>query len=186
MSRDHVNPLNPLLGKIERFENADSSIRQFESTRVEWTLRRLKLEAQRREIKEQAVDGFFTFEAFNRVVDFPIHLVSESLKGEPPIHRDQRSTHPMWFKGFLKLPFVQKFEELFEAYHARNPEGKPLGMVFPRKGFSQGLVIHNGDWNLYVPPKSSCHLYQGGSKNSMSLIVQPYMGLVDHVRASLL
>jgi hypothetical protein len=185
MSRDQVNPLNPLLGKIERFENADASVRQFESTRVEWTLRRLNMESQLRKIKQQSHDGLITFDDLNQTVDFPIHLKSESLKGEIPIHRDQRSTHPMWFKGFLKLPIVQKFEELFEAYHAKHTGDKPIGMVFPRKGFAQGLIIHNGDWNLYVPPNSSCHLYQGGNKTT-SLIVQPYMGLVDHVKTSLL
>lgn len=181
---ENVNPNNPLLGKIERFEQSDKHIRQWESARVEWTLRRLKFEAQRKEILSDAPDGRYTFEAFNRVVEFPMDLFGESLADDPPIHRDQRSIHPIWFKAFVGLPFVRYYEERFTEHVSKNPE-RPLGMVFPRKGFSQGLILHNGDWDLFVPPQSSCHLFKGGKKHSMNLIVQPFMGFIDHVRKTL-
>jgi hypothetical protein len=178
---ENINPLNPLLGKIEKFEQSDQQIRQWESSRVEWTLRRLKFEAQRKEILSDSYDGRYTFEAFNRVASFPMELCGESLKDEPPIHRDPRAIHPLWFKAFVGLPFVRHYEERFTTFVEKNPE-RPLGMVFPRKGFSQGLILHNGDWDLFVPPQSSCHIFNVGKKHSMNLIVQPYMGFIDHVR----
>ena len=179
-----TNPLNPLLGKIEKFEQSDDQVRQWVSARVEWTLRRLKYEAQRKEILSDAVGGLYTFEAFNRVVEFPMELFGEPLKEEPPIHRDARAIHPLWFKAFVGLPFMRYYEERFSAFTMNNPE-RPLGMVFPRKVFSQGLIVHNGDWDLFVPPQSSCHIFKGGKKHSMNLIVQPYLGFIDHVRKTL-
>jgi len=180
-----VNPTNPLLGQIEKYEQSDVQIRQWESARVEWTLRRLKLDFQRKQILSEAMDGRYTFEAFNRVLDFPMEMCGENLKDEPPIHRDQRSIHPLWFKAFIGLPFVRCYEERFTVFAEKNPD-RALGMVFPRKGFSQGLILHNGDWDLFVPPQSSCHLFKGGKKHAMNLIVQPYMGFIDHVRKNLL
>jgi len=179
-----VNPLNPLLGKIERFEQAGERADQWESSRVEWTLRRLKLEDQRKEILSDAVGGRYTFSDFHRVVNFPIRLVAEPLLNEPPIHRDQRSIHPAWFRSFRGLPFVRKYEEHFEELGDLY-KGTPIGMVFPRKGFQQGMILHNGDWELFVPPQSSCHLFKGGKTHKMNLIVQPYIGFIDHLKKGL-
>jgi hypothetical protein len=181
----HVNPLNPLLGKLEKFEQSDEQVRQWESARVEWTLRRLKLEPQRKEILAASVAGQYSFSELRRVVgNFPLRLVAEPFRGELPLHRDSRSIHPMWFKAFRGLPFVQRYEELYEELSA-SFDGKPFGMVFPRKGFAQGLVLHNGDWDLFVPPQASCHIFKGGKRHAMTLLVQPYSGLVDHIREGL-
>ena len=180
----NVNPNNPLLGKIERFEQSDTQAHQWESARVEWTLRRMKRDAARKEILSESSTGLYTFEAFNRVVDFPMSLFAEAMKDEPPLHRDTRAIHPIWFKAFIGLPFMSYYEERFSEFIQNNSE-RALGMVFPRKGFSQGLIVHNGDWDLFVPPQSSCHIFKGGKKHSMNLIVQPFMGFIDHVRKNL-
>lgn len=182
---DNVNPLNPLLGKIEKFQQADNQVRQWESSRVEWTLRRLKLESQRKEILAAAIGGQYTFSEFHRVVsDFPMHLTAEPLINAKPLHRDPRAIHPMWFKSFRNLPIVKQYEERFEELY-RTFQGKPFGMIFPRKGFAQGLILHNGDWDLFVPTQSSCHIFKGGKKHAMTLLVQPYSGFIDHVREGL-
>lgn len=179
---EKINPLNPLLGKIERFEQTDSQNKHWESGRAEWTLRRLKLEKQRKELA--ASSSAYTFAEFNRVVDFPMYLSAETTIGNQPIHRDPKAIHPIWFKSFRSLPFVQRYEECFETLHALCKH-KPIGMIFPRKGFSQGLIIHNGDWELFVAPQSSCHIFKSGRKHTMNLIVQPYVGFVDHIRDGL-
>jgi hypothetical protein len=181
---DKVNPLNPLLGKIERYEQTDSQTKQWESGRVDWTLRRLGLEKQRREMFSSSDSGVYTFAEFNRVVDFPVFLFAEPMIGALPLHRDPKAIHPMWFKSFRGLPFVQRYEEHFETLIATH-KNKPLGMVFPRKGFSQGLVIHNGDWELLVAQQASCHIFKGGRKHAMNLIVQPYNGFIDNIREGL-
>ena len=106
------------------------------------------------------------------------------MAGVQQLHRDPRAIHPMWFKSFLSLPFVKLYEErLEELYDAK--QKKPFGMVFPRKGFAQGLILHNGNWDLFVPNQSSCHIFKGSKKKSMTLLVQPYSSFIDHVRDGL-
>jgi hypothetical protein len=180
---ERINPLNPLLGKIERFEQSDSQAKHWESSRVKWTLQRLNIVKQRKELACLAGNGAHTFVEFNRVVDFPMYLCSDSLQGIKPIHRDPKAIHPLWLKSFRSLPFVERYEEHFRTMISTYKH-KPLGMIFPRKGFAQGLIIHNGDWELFVAPNSSCHVYRS-KKQAMNLIVQPYSGFIDHIREGL-
>ena len=42
--------------------------------------------------------------------------------------------------------------------------------------------MHNGDWELFVPPQSSCHIFKG---DKMNLVVQGYSDFIDHVRDGL-
>lgn len=174
-----VNPFNPLLGKIEKFKQQDSHAKQWESKRVEWTLRRLGLEKQRKEIIFASEDKLYNFDAFNKL-GFPVHLHAYPMISETPIHRDPKAIHPLWFKSFLKLKFVSGFEEFFDNFSDKKT--KPMGIVFPRKGFAQGLIMHNGDWELFVPPQSSCHIFKG---DKMNLVVQGYSDFIDHVRDGL-
>lgn len=179
-----VNPLNPLLDKIARFEYSDKGARQWESSRVEWTLRRLALLEQRKEILASSENGLYSFAEFNRVVSFPVILEANPLREGLPLHKNPKAIHPLWFKSFTQLPFMQQYEEHFHKYKDRE---KPIGMVFPRKGFSQGLVVHNGDWDIFVPPNSSCHMFKGGSKKlSINLVVQSYAEFIDNVKENLM
>jgi|TARA_R110000751_G_scaffold47597_13_gene106518 hypothetical protein len=175
-----INPLNPLFGQIEKFEESHAQASKWESSRVEWTMRRLKLGDERKQMMhESGYAGNYTYEAFIRTVpSFPMDIVAEPRRDELPLHRDAKAVHPMWFKSFRSLSFVSVYEERFGE---SSREERPFGMVFPRKGFLQGLILHNGDWDLFIPPQSSCHLFKGGKKRSMNLIVQPYQGFIDHV-----
>lgn len=177
-----INPLNPLLGKIEKFEDTDRQVRQWESARVEWTLRRLSLDIQLKQLRKDTTGGRFTFEDFAGILPtFPVQLRAETIEGLP-LHRNPKAIHPLWFKSFRHLSFVESYERLFGELADKD---KPLGMVFPRKGFLHGLIIHNGDWDLFVAPQSSCHMFKGGSKRSMNLIVQPYMSFIDNIKSGL-
>ncbi len=176
-----VNPLHPLLSKIAKFEQGDIQGKQWESSRVEWTLRRLKLEQKRKEILQNAVGSKYSFEAFNRIANFPMYLFAEPLIGVPPIHRDPKSIHPFWFKAFRGLPIVERYEEQLEAMSAKYTD-RPIGMVFPRKGFLEGFLIHNGSWETFAPFQAGTHVFRGSREKATTLIVQPYSGFVDHVR----
>ena len=55
---------------------------------------------------------------------------------------------PRWFENFRGLPFVAPFHDFITAV-GPSSDLKPSGLVFPRKGFRQGLVIYNGDLNEY-------------------------------------
>ncbi len=174
-----VNPLNPLLSKLGKYKQQDSQAKQWESKRVEWTLRRLGLEKQRKEMLAASEDKLYAFQAFN-TLGFPIYLNAHPMIDEIPIHRDPKAIHPMWFKSFFALKFVSVFVELFDGFVEKKT--KPMGVIFPRKGFAQGLIMHNGDWELFVPPQSSCHIYKG---DKMNLVVQSYSDFIDHVRDGL-
>jgi hypothetical protein len=179
MEEKPINPLSPFLDGITRFEQSDEALRGFESGLVSWTLSRLKREAALKQLKKEK-DYFLTFDDFRTAIpDFPVYLVAEPLADSGPIHRDSRFVHPLWFKSFFGLPIVSKYEEYFSELKSFLG-GKPLAMIFPRKGFLKGLILHNGDPELYLPEKSSCHLYKG--KQGKTLLVQPYMAFTDHVQ----
>ena len=177
---DKVHPLNPLLDKISRYKESGHRALQWENNRVEWTLNRLGKKSVKKEILAGAGNNFLSFDDFNNHADFPIKLFAEYLSDIPPIHKNQKFIHPFWFKSFLRLPIVERYSDLFEK-EVRNTD-KPIGMVFPRKGFLQGLIIHNGDFEIYLPNNASCHLYRGSKASQHVLVVQPYAGLVDHIK----
>lgn len=174
-----INPLNPLLGKIEKYNQQDCAAKQWESKRVEWTLTRLGLAKQKKEILYASEDKLYSFKAFN-TLGFPMELCADAMTGHMPIHKDPKSIHPAWFKSFANLHFAKLFNEALDEFVEKKT--KPMGMIFPRKGFSQGLIMHNGDWETFLPPHSSCHLFRG---DKMNFVVQPYTDFIDHVRDGL-
>jgi hypothetical protein len=180
MTRKSTNPTNPLLSQVARFEQGETSDRQWESGRVEWLLRRLKLNKERLELLADSSTALYSFAEFNRVVPFPVWLGSDRLKGHLPIHKDPRSIHPLWFKSFTSLPFMRAFEARFDELSAAS-NGKPIGMVFPRKGFQQGLIVHTGSYEHFVMPGASCHVFKGGKKHGSNIVVQPFQGFADCV-----
>ena len=79
--------------------------------------------------------------------------------------------------------FNERFPD--ELVRLPSPDGRrPLGMIFPRKGFREGLIVHSGDWEAFSADNSSCHLFKG--KGGFTLLVQPYAAFLDHVRDGIL
>lgn len=91
-----TNPLNPLMGQIEKFEESDVQASKWESSRVEWTLKRLKLDVQRKQLMAEAgFDRGFTYKNFARVApSFPMDIVAEPRRGQLSIHRDPKGLEP--------------------------------------------------------------------------------------------
>ena len=58
-----------------------------------------------------------------------------------------------------------------------------FGLVFPRRGFREGLIAHNGDWSAFVPAGVGAHLFK--LSESETLVVQPYSAFLSHVREGL-
>ena len=179
-SEERVNPLNPLLSSISRYEQADFQQQSREAKLVDWTLNRLNLKEQKKAIMADAEGRSLTFSMFHEHVDLPIRLGFDALAGVIPLHRDQKAVLPNWYKHFLNLSFVKAYDQAFEGLRVKNET--PFGLIFPRKGFAQGMIVHNGDMEKFVPPRTSCHFYRGGSKYKMNLVVQPYVVLVDQLR----
>ena len=111
-------------------------------------------------------------------------FTTSALSDDPPIFRDKKSVHPNWFKSFRTIPFVRKFEERLEEYLDNSDNSKPFGMIFPRKGFANGMIIHTGDWNVYVGCSSGCHLYKGSDTLGINYVVQPYRWFIRNMLTS--
>lgn len=100
---------------------------------------------QLKELAEHGTNRLFTIDAFMEVVpEFPLHLFCASGLKEK-LHLDQKHVFPCWFNDFAALPVTMRFAEMVEetgaAVRARD-EGKPIAMVFERKGVRGGLVMH--------------------------------------------
>jgi len=168
----NVNPLHPLLGKIERAENSEVTGKQWESKRAEWVFRKKGLTSKIKPLKSSSDDGLLSLSMLQEF--FPeVYLTSGYLKAKIPIHKDTSAVHPAWFKGFLKLPFIESYKDILTS---RSDSVEIVGMVFPRKGFQNGLILHNGHWLNYVPQGSGFHLYRG--KNDRVLTVQSFSDFV--------
>jgi hypothetical protein len=101
-------------------------------------------------------------------------------RGPHQLELRQDAILPKWFMEFSHLPFYDVYLAMHERV-AEKADGRPVGLIFPRKGIRQGLIIHNGDMDTYVPEKTSCHLYRGGGRHPIVLVVQPYAGFLDHI-----
>jgi hypothetical protein len=183
---DSSHPLSPLTSKLDvpHYDDTDVRAIKWETARVTYTINRLKLGAHIAGQLRSSGSSNMTFEAFNeRFPSFPVILTGTSLPGVTAIHRNTSAVHPMWFKSFCNLPFVKFYEDELQRYGTETSDtgGRPLGMVFPRKGFRDGLIVHNGDWQTFSPSNSSCHLFKGKNRHS-TLLVQPYAAFLDHVR----
>ena len=178
------HPLSPLNSSFDvpHYDNTDQRALKWESTRVEATVRRHKLhKSVVSELRKQSA-GELTFDGFNvKFPNFPVVLTGTAMAGMKPLHRNTEAIHPMWFKSFRNLPFISFYEDQLVAADRHDP--RPLGLVFPRKGFRDGLILHNGDWEAFSSENSSCHLFKG--KGGFTLMVQPYAAFLDHIRDGL-
>jgi hypothetical protein len=128
---------------------ADSSVLQqaqaYESSRVTFLLKQTGRGPLEPALRRQHVDQFgspaLTFAGFaERFPEFPV-LLGAAWRPGVPLHEDPKATLPVWFRDFPKLPFMPAFYELVARTRA-SARGRAAGLIFPRKGFDQGLVVH--------------------------------------------
>ena len=164
-------------------ERLDFERSAWEHARVQFVIKHFRLQRHRHELLEEApiLHGarHLTFDGFaQHFPTFPIRLVTENLGGQKPLHRDQKAVLPYWFKSFTELPFMPPYEEALTRHMAF---GRPVGMIFLRSGFKQGLVIHNGGEN-YLPEKTSCFLHRYKLHNKLwTLHVMPFHILLKQI-----
>ena len=181
MSEHRENPFNALRDLDPARFRAEMASR-WESARVEFTLGHVGLGRCKRHLfqlaEEQTGVRRLTFVFFHEhFPSFPIILGANDLGILPePLHRLQKAIFPEWFRNFTQLPFMPMYEEL---YSSTTGLARPLGMIFPRKGFQQGLVVHNGDPSTFVPLGGSYFAHRG--KRDQILVVQPYIALLDQI-----
>lgn len=177
------NPFDPLQSRVDRFLNHDLRAQQWESSRVEWLAKKLGIAAEIKELRRgSAFADRVLLHEFNEWFSmFPMQFVAEALIGEKPLDADLQYAHPKWFQSFLDLPIVRLYERHFVAWQAGDDK-RPLGMIFPRLGFQQGLVIHNGGFG-FVPAHGSAHVFNPG-RGAEWYCVQPFSQLIDHIHAT--
>jgi len=179
------NPFSPLQTRADRYLKNEMASQQWESARVEWTIKQLKLQDDVKELKARSAfaDRVF-FSTFNEwFASFPFHIVAEPMIDKTPIDADPHSVHPRWFASFLDLPFVRMYEDYYVQQQASDDK-RPLAMVFPRRGLAQGFVLHNGGMQ-FVPTMSSAHLFLAGPPSELCLCVQPYAKLIEHIQTNI-
>lgn len=169
-----ANPYDPLNSSDFKVMHAKLNEQNFESSAVDYMIKQIRLPKLRKLMRELPDFEYESFDMLAQVCDLPFKFTTSALTDEMPIYRDKKSVHPLWFKSFRTIPFVRKFEERLEEYLENSDKSKPFGMIFPRKGFANGMIIHTGDWNVYVGCSSGCHLYKGSDTFGSNYVVQPY------------
>jgi|JI10StandDraft_1071094.scaffolds.fasta_scaffold343886_2 hypothetical protein len=178
------NPFSPLQSRLDRHLQCDAQAQKWEEARVSWLLKRLGLQNVAKDIRSRTANDRILFADFNEnFAMFPLQFVAEPLIGETPIDADRRYVHPRWFAGFLDLPIVRAYEEHFIRWR-ESDDKRPLAMVFPRRGFEQGLMLHNGGLN-FIPTAGSAHVFSTGATEGAWLCVQPYSCVIDHIHATM-
>lgn len=188
MTEHKPNPFN-ILNPDRSGEGLKASTkRSYESARVNFVLGRVGLSGHKREfmkrVRSETGGSLYSFRLFREEFPtFPMWLTCDNLTDMPaPLHKMKNAVLPLWFKNFPQLPFMPFYEKLYEELGEQMTQLKPVGMIFPRRGFEQGFVVHNGDMQDFVSVGSSCHVYLGGrKKDPRMLVVQPTMSLLDHI-----
>lgn len=177
-----MNPLNPLLSKFQKLQQSINFDARWESGRASFLLKKLGKGDEERSFREQDPNDRLTFGALNETLALPMAFACHPMQGKLPVHRDIKHAHPAWFKKFDKLPVVVVYFELLNEYigacKARGEyESRPFCMVFPRKGFPQGLCIHDGPREKYLTVGEGIHLYYS-RRYAREFVVQPFVSVV--------
>ena len=155
----------------------------WEHARVQFVIKSFKLQRFRKDLLSQAetLHGarHLTFRGFaEQFPSFPLRVVAENLGGQVPLHKNSKAVLPYWFKSFTGLPFMDAYRE---ALRENTRFGWPVGMVFPRRGFQQGLIVANIDANL-IPIKVSCFMHRCKlHKEIQTFYVLPFHVLLKQV-----
>lgn len=190
MSADPNHPFGKLVGRVDLAAQtqarADAS---FEAGRVNYLLTVFKFNAGKTAAAlrraEAAARGTaeLTFRAFDEAYPtFPVVLGASRLGGVQ-LHLAPTAFLPALFRDFGRAPFVTAYEEFYEAA-ADRADGRPVGLVFPRKGLRHGLVIYAADDPAALPlgEREAVFCYAAGSKKARQwLVVRSFQRTLEAV-----
>lgn len=181
---ERVNPLNQLISKLQAANYKEDNAKRWQHSRVHWTVQQLALQKERKQFERQNGNELLTFEWLNGLGCLPVYLSYVHDLGKQPLHKQPKAVQPNWFKAFPSLPFISHYVELVKSIPVNID--KPIGLIFPRKGFGQGLILHNGDLEDYVPFDTGCHVYRmKENSNNDFLIVQSYSSFVESLKSGI-
>ena len=188
------NPFSHILknkdpGDIKRAEDAS-----WEHERVRHLMKKLGMSKEEerklsKECENFCGDPLLRFDVFrSQYPTFPFLLSANRLRRmqlphidkETPnnyqVHADPACFEPARYKQFERVPFVVAFHELQEQV---DDPHQTIGVVFPRKGLRQGMVIHN-DLSEQYWLNGSSWVYK--AKDGSKLFVQPFEALIMGIR----
>ena len=194
MPQEHRNRNFDLLRRLGDEPREVGAARAYESARVAFVVNRCWPEPLRKRTRarleqlnaERYGARSLTFQTFNdEFPSFPVVLACDHLGGLQ-LHRDNGSVFPLWFARFPDLPFVAPFEASVDAARA-SLAGRGAGLVFPRKGFAQGMVVHTPVAGVTFRP-GVCVVWtrppERGGREHPPVYVRAFSALVDAVAAS--
>lgn len=174
---------------------------QFERERLKWLLTRFKLKHHIarliRYCESETGTAALRFSAFNDCFPtFPFVIGCTRLQrvpmpgrvrkgGQPKltpldyhIHRDPASTEPARFKQFQAVPFVGAYQTFYNEA-AKHANGRAIALIFPRRGFLHGMVMHNDASEQYWSEGLSWVYKVPSTENK--LYVRPLSALVEDI-----
>lgn len=175
---------------------------KFEHERTRWMLQQFNLQKYTNSLRLAGTSIYnrneLRFAMFNNTFStFPFLLGASILCGMPvnrggkttnlpssyAVFRDPDSTEPARFKNFGNVPFVMAYSSFYDSV-ASERETRKIGLVFPRKGFLHGMIIHNDESEMYWS-SGLCWVYKSlTDKKDRRLYVQPFSSVVDAIRKS--
>lgn len=124
-----------------------------------------------------------TFRAFDTVFPtFPIYLGASRLGGVQ-LHLEQSAMLPALFKSFGAAPFVEAYDAFYESAATR-VTGRPVGLIFPRKGFKNGLVVYAADDPQVLPlcERETVLTYASGKRKDRHwIMVRSFQKLLEAI-----
>lgn len=178
-----MNPYPWQAGGDEAREYARTT---WEHGRVDFVLKQFRLQRFRKELLSRCDDSTtykrLAFVHFNAVFPtFPMSLFADDLGEHIPLHKNQKTILPYWFKAFHTLPFA---ESIRQHINQQGEYARPVGLVFKRQGFQQGLVIHNGGEG-FLPDKGSWFTFRTRlGKQIQTLHTLPFYVLLKQIQWS--
>ncbi len=184
----------------------DHGDRAFERDRVAFVMKTLgcgpkKLKDLRAAGRDMAGQPDLYFDCFNAMFpEFPFALGASTLRHLPlpyktrgeqtkttspdyTVHRDYHSLEPMRYKAFEQVPFVVAYGKMSDRLQ-EVAVGRSVGLVFPRRGIIQGLMIHDDiNHRYWTEGFAQVFKYRDDGGTEFQLIVQRFSDVIKAIAA---
>lgn len=196
-------PVDALFGGLDESpsEVKGSSIRNkkeaaFEERTVKFMLKHLGIPDQLKKLKKRNIALSYGDDLKHRAfrdmfTTFPLRLESSTLnhlsvgkatgsrKREYSVEACAHFQESSRFKNFRKFPAVAYYDELLEAV-PDSESSQPFGLVFPRRGVTGGLVIHN-DKDEQFWSQGSAWVFKGDQDRETRYYIQPLIDMLASI-----
>lgn len=172
----------------EIFEDDEWKIDSDEEKQLRWeenivkhVLGRFNLRPMERILRREHSKRFDQFllrvELFHEYFeDFPIYFGTRYMKG---LHANNACIMPNIINNFWRTPIAKAFEDFVETAPEERLDGC-VGVVFPRRGYQRGMIVHNG--HRFWRPNVARLVYDYGKPNKKKrLVVEPFGELVKWI-----